>query len=152
MLCPRCNIDLIEGTSDEEEVNLCQKCSGALIKQKMLIPILKKVSGVMPDKVDENTFLPRLNDIGAVAACPDCKSQMEHYGYMGSNIVMIDGCNECNWIWVDARELVVMAKLYTQSNLNYERSRANRMAKVIDETYINNDSKESILEMILFDD
>lgn len=40
---------------------------------------------------------------------------MENYGYMESKTVMLDYCESCNALWIDALELASMAKMFVAS-------------------------------------
>ena len=57
---------------------------------------------------------------------------MERYGYMGSHRVMIDGCEDCNALWIDALELAAMAKMSVRLDKNMERFRlSDRPADIV---------------------
>ena len=44
-------------------------------------------------------------DRDPVLKCPDCSAAMDKYGYMGMKAILIDRCDHCALIWLDADEL-----------------------------------------------
>jgi len=123
MNCPRCKRSLTEGKFENEQALFCHSCSGILVIQRSLTTILNKLSYALIESIGENTVIPPLPDKGAVTGCPECSGKMHNYGYMGSSKVMIDLCTVCNWLWIDALELSIMAKLCVQTDKRVERRR-----------------------------
>ena len=123
MNCPRCKIALLEGTYEGEYAVHCSSCGGFLINQKSLTKILATMSVDIFEKIDINIPIPEIPDIGSVEICPDCGGPMDNYGYMESKTVLIDCCDNCNALWIDALELATMAKMYvsTKKHLQYLR-------------------------------
>lgn len=119
--CPRCRTPLVNGTYENELAMLCNDCSGVLIKQRSLRKILVQLSYDLYSHVDIDTPLPAIKDKGSVSNCPDCNEGMDYYGYMESNVVMIDYCSPCNWLWVDMTEFAAMAKIFIKSNKTQEK-------------------------------
>lgn len=122
MQCPRCDTSLAEGQYEQVVAFLCQSCAGILIKQRDLPSVLDRLSLDLYASVSISMNLPVVPDINNVIDCPECRSKMEHYGYMGSHKVMIDCCASCNWLWLDALELSAMAKMYVRTDKSRERS------------------------------
>lgn len=120
MDCPKCDLKLTEGTYADIQTFLCESCTGILFKQKSLITVIKKMSLDLFSSVSIYSILPEVPDKLENIKCPECKKEMEQYGYMGSKKVTIDNCNPCNYLWLDANELAAMAKMYVRSEKNRE--------------------------------
>lgn len=124
MRCPRCNTDLQKGRYEQAPASRCPSCNGAFIEQRYLTRILDKLSKDLFDNISVDTEIPITKDSGAVSSCPACYSEMEYYGYMGSNKVMIDYCNQCRQLWIDALEFAAMAQMYARVNKIRESERS----------------------------
>lgn len=61
-----------------------------------------------------------VKDAGGGLHCPKCGATMEHYGYMGSNRVMIDGCDGCGLLWLDVQELGAICLLFARTELRWK--------------------------------
>ncbi len=115
MDCPRCKTKLLKGERQGEKAYVCESCSGLLVRQPQLPTILEAFSAELFSEVNEDANLPKIEGKTHSINCPDCRLTMENYGYMGSNKVMLDACNECTWIWLDAQELMAVAQMYVQT-------------------------------------
>ena len=112
MKCPRCYEDLSPNKIDDIDISCCQNCSGVLLKQRNLNRVLKVLCDRLEHKFCANTLIDSVPDVGEVVSCPECASSMENYGYMESNKVLIDYCDNCNSIWLDTFELLAMVDMY----------------------------------------
>ena len=45
---------------------------------------------------------------------------MDHVGYLGTRLIMIDRCQACEVVWLDADEAGRMALLFARTNLRRE--------------------------------
>ena len=123
MKCPRCNVALTDGMYEGESVSHCSTCGGVLINRRSLSTLLRRLSSDIYDKIDINAVIPNVPDPGKVHECPACNGLMDHYGYMESNKVQIDCCDECGALWLDALELAAMTKMYIASNKHFKHLR-----------------------------
>ncbi len=124
LCCPRCDGVLTIGTYENHEVHHCGACSGTLFSLPALGKTLERMSSDLFSKVSSDVPISELTDKGGVLQCPACSECMEHYGYMGSHKVMLDSCNQCNTVWVDALELAVMAQMRIRLDKNIEKFHA----------------------------
>jgi Zn-finger nucleic acid-binding protein len=113
--CPRCDHPLEKGTFHDVELEKCTECQGLLISNRVLTPLLEAMTRELVDTINPELDLDPVPDKGPSAKCPRCQGEMEHYGYMGGNQVMIDGCTGCVLIWLDAEELAAMSQLFAKT-------------------------------------
>ncbi len=112
--CPRCMKQLTTGSYADQPVKLCLICNGILIDQKNLSAVLAKLAESCALIIDINSKIRLIPDKGSIGNCPECDLKTDYYGYMESNLVMIDFCTACNWLWIDTTELQAMAKMYAK--------------------------------------
>ena len=101
----------------------CERCTGTLLRQRDLTKVLERLTPDLLEHVVGDIPIPPVPDAHPHIRCPDCGADMERYGYMGSHRVMIDGCQACNALWIDALELAAMAKMSVRLDKNMERFR-----------------------------
>ena len=118
MNCPRCKVSLLTTEVGDVSILCCKKCAGILLNQRNLNSLLKMLCSRVEHKIDANTVVDAISDLGPIEKCPKCDSAMENYGYMESNKVFIDYCDECNSLWLDSFEILTMIDMYAVSN-NY---------------------------------
>lgn len=123
MQCPRCSNKLVDGTYEERDASHCNACSGTLFEQSALGAALQRMSIDLFSTVSTEMSVPPLPDVKEGADCPRCQKPMENYGYMGSHKVMLDACNQCQLVWVDALELATMAQMRARLDKNVQKSR-----------------------------
>ena len=44
-------------------------------------------------------------ELGRQLPCPECFAKMECFPYCGPGNVVMDACNRCDWVWLDAGEI-----------------------------------------------
>jgi len=98
--CPRCDSLLQAGAYQGQSVQHCPSCAGTLFAPAALGNAIELLSAEFFSKICPDTVLPELPTPDGLLGCPLCLHQMEHYGYMGSRKVMLDGCSLCNVVWV----------------------------------------------------
>lgn len=116
--CPRCNTPLSAGTYASARVFRCDNCAGIALGQASILPVLEKLAVVMYESVSINYSAPIIEDTTPVLSCPECHSQMERHGYMGSKQLMMDSCPSCTLVWLDPGELSTMVSMYVRLDKN----------------------------------
>lgn len=137
MQCPRCDKPLTSGTYEESEAHHCAECGGTLFVLAALGRTLERLSGDLFALIDPAVPIPALPDLPGDSKCPQCKDEMENYGYMGTRQVMLDSCAACNFIWVDAMELATMAQMRARLSRNMQSFRDAHRPSDIVETHVN---------------
>ena len=117
MDCPRCASELRRAEVSSERVDVCGGCGGALLSQRLLVPVLTALGRELARDIDIDTPLDRIEDLGAGVRCPRCGRAMENFGYMGTDIVHLDRCDRCACVWADPGELGGAALLFARTNL-----------------------------------
>jgi len=120
MKCPRCEDKLVSGTYEEHDAFHCHGCAGTLFQQAALGYTLERFSADLYSQVPLATPVPKIGDKAGQISCPMCEKIMENYGYMGTGQVMLDACNACELVWVDALELAAMAKMRARLDKNMQ--------------------------------
>lgn len=113
--CPQCAVPLVTALILDIRVLACPNCRGNLIPQSKLLPILRQIR---PDPAQNEEPEPGRDnrELARRAACPTCGRAMETYPYGGPGNVIIQGCAQCQAIWLDSGELARIiranAKMY----------------------------------------
>lgn len=109
LMCPDCAVALIPETFMNVTFVMCQKCDGLWFEAEKLKQIQQMSDDELP-KLDEQfvTGVERVQDTPAGRPCPACQTPMSHYRYLMTSAVYLDGCEQCNGIWVDHGELTRM--------------------------------------------
>ena len=139
--CPRDGALLDSGTFHGVDILLCPTCQGTLVKQKRMNGLLDEMSKELQRTIPLESPLDRISDKGPNVACPVCERQMENYGYMGADFVIVDACHACRLLWLDTYELGAMSVQFARTTrrvdvmrMRQEASRLERarMAESID--------------------
>jgi Zn-finger nucleic acid-binding protein len=107
--CPVCAKALTMASIEGHTVNYCENCHGFLTTNLDFAAILGqrreevRASSSMPQPFGKDELKRRLS-------CPNCTKTMETYPYGGGGHVMVDSCELCNLIWLDADEMNVLAR------------------------------------------
>jgi len=107
--CPLCALPLVDALIDGEAVAYCGRCRGFLT----LIPkfgsiVEKRRSRHTPNEEQPAPFDPA--ELRRVLKCPKCRLRMEAHPYFGGGNAVVDTCERCQLIWLDAGELAVIER------------------------------------------
>lgn len=116
MNCPRCHGELAEKPLGDATVHVCDACTGALVQQRDLVHVLETVAVATLQVIDPEEPIEPMPDPGTHLQCPICDREMESFGYMSSDVVIVDRCGHDAVIWADADELGTMSILYARTN------------------------------------
>jgi Zn-finger nucleic acid-binding protein len=103
--CPICRMALTRAILDDRDaIEVCDRCKGML----MPLPTFAKTvtarrraartAGVAPVPTDPKDLDRRIR-------CPDCAAPMITDWYYGPGNIIIDTCEACGVVWLDAGEL-----------------------------------------------
>jgi Zn-finger nucleic acid-binding protein len=124
--CPRDKAFLEYGHFHDIEMYRCPECLGILVEQRRLPKLLEEMSRELLKTISLDVPLDTVEDKGHISVCPECRSEMENYGYMGSPHVMIDRCKKCNSIWLDTDELGAMSLMHARTQKRIETAQIER--------------------------
>jgi Zn-finger nucleic acid-binding protein len=107
--CPVCAVALVNAVIDGESVAACGHCRGFLA----LIPtfggiVEKRRSQHGPNEQQPAPFDPA--ELKRVLKCPRCHQRMEAHPYFGGGNAVVDTCERCRLIWLDAGELAIIER------------------------------------------
>lgn len=113
-LCPACRKSLVSAIVKDTRIWSCPNCRGNLIAQSKMLPILRQVQKANSSVGEDPQPIPNKSELKRAAACPSCQKKMEAYPYGGPGNVIIQGCEECQLIWLDFGELSQIIRSYSQ--------------------------------------
>jgi Zn-finger nucleic acid-binding protein len=103
--CPVCRIPLIRATLDDRDrVEICDRCKGILLARRAFAVTLTarrrdaRTPSVTPSPADSRELDRRID-------CPNCRARMITDWYYGAGNIVIDTCEPCDLVWLDAGEL-----------------------------------------------
>jgi Zn-finger nucleic acid-binding protein len=89
---------------EEEKVACCESCRGLLTTRSSFQVILERRRARAPvTRTDPKPIDPR--ELERSVSCPVCRRRMETHPYYGGGNVVIDSCDACQFVWLDAGEL-----------------------------------------------
>lgn len=111
--CPMCRKPLVSAVVNKIHICSCPNCRGNLIEQSKMLPILRQAQA--PDSITADIQHPQDNsERSRIAICPSCQNVMAAYPYGGPGNIMIQGCEQCQLIWLDFGELSKVSRAYAQ--------------------------------------
>lgn len=116
LTCPRCDGSLHDKIMSEATVQVCDACSGTLLQQADLVPVLTTLAPPTMLVMDPDEPIEPIPDPGVHLDCPRCRQPMEAFAYMDQPGVIADRCPRDHLIWADAGELGVMSVIYARTN------------------------------------
>ena len=107
--CPVCRVPLQSALIDEETVCYCDKCRGFLTPIPTFSRIVeRRRSRHGPNEQRSDPFDPA--ELRRELHCPDCNGRMDTHPYSGGGNAVVDACEECSLIWLDAGELAIIER------------------------------------------
>jgi Zn-finger nucleic acid-binding protein len=102
--CPACHAPLAAARLDDRPVHVCGTCRGVLTPRGVFADVVRVrrawASGPPAPPVRRDDREPARE-----ATCPVCSRQMATHPYLGPGGVIIDTCDTCDVVWLDAGEL-----------------------------------------------
>jgi Zn-finger nucleic acid-binding protein len=107
--CPVCHLPLQSALIEEETVCYCDTCRGFLAPIDAFGRIVgKRRSRHGQHEQRTNPFDPA--ELRRALLCPDCGGRMDAHPYSGGGNAVVDTCEACALIWLDADELAVIER------------------------------------------
>jgi len=102
--CPFCAVPMKIGAIGGEHVRYCTRCRGLLAKMDAFTDIVQDLRS-RREASAAATQPPEWSDLDRKVRCPRCGAVMDTHLYGGPGNVIIDACEHCAVVWLDAREL-----------------------------------------------
>lgn len=116
-VCPVCVLPLQSALIDGEAVIYCDQCRGFATTMGSFGRIVnKRRTKHSPQEKVCDPFDPEELQHGV--KCPGCQKEMDRHPYYGGGNAVVDTCDLCNLIWLDAGELGVIER-YVPEPLRY---------------------------------
>ena len=103
--CPVCMVPMDQALLDDAHaMHFCGKCRGMLVPRDTFAAAVQRRRawadgpGMQPPPLDRRGLDRKLS-------CPLCAGRFTTYAYGGPGAVVMDGCDRCNVVWLDYREL-----------------------------------------------
>jgi Zn-finger nucleic acid-binding protein len=107
--CPVCRLPLQSTLLEKETVCYCDRCHGFLTPIDSFGRIVwSRRARHSPNEQRTAPFDPA--ELRRVLKCPDCGERMDAHPYSGGGNAVVDTCESCNLIWLDAGELAVIER------------------------------------------
>jgi Zn-finger nucleic acid-binding protein len=110
-VCPLCEQPLVSAVVHNVHILSCPHCRGNLIQQSKMLPILREAQPSIPINT-ESHHLQDKTELTRSVACPSCQKVMAVYPYGGPGNIIIQGCEQCQLIWLDFGELSSIVQAY----------------------------------------
>jgi Zn-finger nucleic acid-binding protein len=108
-LCPLCRVALVSARIEGETVCFCGRCHGFLAEMETFGVIVAKrraLHGRHENRTDP--FDPA--ELRRVLTCPNCGQRLDTHPYFGGGNAVVDTCEGCGLIWLDAGDLAVIER------------------------------------------
>jgi Zn-finger nucleic acid-binding protein len=102
--CPLCKELLVSAVVKDIPILSCPHCRGNLIQQSKMLPILRQAQSIGPVH-EKPPSSPTKTERTRTMVCPSCQKLMAVYPYGGPGNIIIQGCEQCQLIWLDFGEL-----------------------------------------------
>jgi Zn-finger nucleic acid-binding protein len=107
--CPVCAKELQFAEIEGEAVAYCNKCRGFLTPMRTFgVIVIKRRALHGPNEEQFNSLDPA--ELKRVLKCPSCHRRMDTHPYAGGGNAVVDTCEACAIIWLDAGELAIIER------------------------------------------
>ena len=107
--CPVCETALQTALIDGESVSYCDHCRGFLAQ----LDVFGRIVGKRRAKhgIHEQVLEPfDPAELQRRVKCPCCQKRMDAHPYFGGGNAVVDTCDRCGLIWLDAGELAIIER------------------------------------------
>jgi Zn-finger nucleic acid-binding protein len=107
--CPVCAKPLQTAVIEGEPVSYCARCRGFLTHLPTFGSIVSKRRALHGPHEEVFHLIDRA-ELKRVTHCPQCQARMETHPYFGGGAAVVDTCEQCQLIWLDAGELAIIER------------------------------------------
>jgi Zn-finger nucleic acid-binding protein len=105
--CPVCRVPLQSAEAEGEIVCYCDRCRGFLTPVDGFARIVARRRSRQADH-DNRTDPFDPVELQRLLTCPNCQQHMEAHPYYGGGNAVVDTCQDCQLLWLDAGELAII--------------------------------------------
>jgi Zn-finger nucleic acid-binding protein len=107
--CPVCRLPLQSAVVEDETVCYCDRCRGFLTPIPAFArAVARRRARRGPEDPHPGPFDPA--ELRRELHCPNCSGRMDAHPYAGGGSAVVDACEACGLIWLDAGELTVIGR------------------------------------------
>jgi Zn-finger nucleic acid-binding protein len=108
-LCPVCRVPLLSAQIEKVTVACCGQCGGFLAATEsfLVIVAMRRSLHTAGEKCTE-PFDPA--ELERILTCPRCQQSMDTHPYFGGGNVVVNTCERCGGIWLDAGKLALIER------------------------------------------
>jgi len=107
--CPCCGVQLSKALIDDVIVEACKECDGIFLDREAFHDISWNRRAAY-DGAEEAPIPVSQEELQEERDCPKCHNTMETHPYYGPGNSVIDSCNRCHIVWLDAGELTTIER------------------------------------------
>jgi Zn-finger nucleic acid-binding protein len=107
--CPVCAKPLQAAIIEGEPVAYCARCRGFLTHLPTFGSIVQK-RRALRGRHQEVPHLIDREELKRAIHCPSCQLRMDTHPYFGGGAAVVDTCEQCQLIWLDAGELAIIER------------------------------------------
>lgn len=114
--CPKCATPLTRVQEEGINHHTCGGCFGTWIERVRLIRLVRLAlpPAAASQPLEELAALVAESDTKQMLRCPECATPMRRDRYHPLIPVNLDQCPKCQGYWLDAGELTLLRRLYTE--------------------------------------
>jgi Zn-finger nucleic acid-binding protein len=107
--CPECRRELVSALLETQLVSYCTFCRGFLSSLEVFAQIVReRRARHSPDGMVKTPIDPK--ELARRRPCPQCHKKMEAHPYFGGGTAVVDTCEPCKLIWLDAGDLSIIER------------------------------------------
>jgi len=106
-ICPLCRVPLVSALIEGETVCYCGHCRGFLAETDTFGVIVTKRRALHGSHEHRTEPFDPV-ELKRVLTCPNCQQCMDTHPYFGGGNAVVDTCEGCGLIWLDAGELATI--------------------------------------------
>jgi len=109
LACPVCAVPLVHAAMARHRILYCAQCHGSLVAMPEFAALVGDLR-VEWRHAEGNPHAPDPEELQRHVLCPQCRQPMDTHYYGGPGNVVIDDCSRCELDWLDAGELMSIAR------------------------------------------
>jgi Zn-finger nucleic acid-binding protein len=106
--CPICAVALVHAAISGRRLLYCTRCRGMLVNMNTFVALVEDLRTSKEGGAPLRASNPK--DLERRLICPQCHQRMDTHFYEGPGNIVIDDCPRCLLNWLDAGELMRIAK------------------------------------------